>query len=123
MNQRPLSITIISCIFIAAAALGLAHHLVEFKLQHPFQYDVVWAGLVGLTAIVCGVFMFRGSNWARWLSLVWIAGHVVLGAFHSMHQLLAHGLLFAVFAYFLLRPQAAEYFHAKGSRDAKAINR
>ncbi len=112
MNKRPPSITVISCVFVAAATFGLAYHLIEFKTLHPFQYDIVWVSLVRLTAIVCGVFMLRGSNWARWLTLVWIAYHVVLSAFHSLHQLVVHGLLFAVFAYFLFRPNAMEYFHA-----------
>jgi hypothetical protein len=113
MNKRPPSITVISCVFVAAAAFGLAYHLIEFA-QHPFQYDIVWVCLVRLTAIVCGVFMLRGSNWARWLIMVWIAYHLVLSAFHSFHPLVVHGLLFTVFAYFLFRPQATEYFHAKG---------
>jgi hypothetical protein len=114
MNKRPLSITVISLVFAAAGAIGLAYHLIEFKVQHPFQYDIVWVSLVRLTAIVCGVFMLRGSNWARWLTLVWMAYHVILSGFHSWHQSVVHGLLFAVFAYFLFRPQATEYFHAKG---------
>jgi predicted cobalt transporter CbtA len=113
MNTRPLSITVLSCVFAAAGAIGLAYHLIEFKAQHPFHYDIVWVSLVRLAAIVCGVFMLRGSNWARWLTLVWIAFHVVLSAFHSLQELVVHGLLFAVFTYFLFRPQATEYFHAR----------
>ena len=35
-------------------------------------------------AIVCGVFLLRGHNWARWLALAWIAFHVVLSAFHAI---------------------------------------
>ena len=111
---RPISVTVISCVLVVTGAIGFAYHLIDFKSQHPFQYDIVWVGLVRLTAIVCGVFMLRGCNWARWLTLVWIAYHVVLSVFHPLYQLGVHGLLFAVFAYFLFRPQATEYFHAKG---------
>jgi predicted cobalt transporter CbtA len=114
MNKRPLSITVISFVFAAAGAIGLAYHLIEFKAQHPFQYDIVWVSLVRLTAVVCGMFMLRGSNWARWLTLIWMAYHVVLSGFHSLHEVVVHGLLLAVFAYFLFRPRATEYFHAKG---------
>jgi hypothetical protein len=114
MNKRPRSVTVISCVFAAAGVIGLAYHLTEFNVQHPFQYDIVWIVLVRLMAIVCGVYMLRGSNWARWLTLVWIAYHVILSGFHSLYELVVHSLLFAVFAYFLFRPQASEYF--RGAR-------
>ena len=87
MNNRPRSVTVISCVFAAAGVIGLAYHLTEFKVLHPFQYGIVWVVLVRLMAIICGVYMFRGSNWARWLTLVWIAYHVILSGFHSMDEL------------------------------------
>jgi hypothetical protein len=54
--------------------------------------------------------MLRGGNWARWLAIVWLAFHAILGAFHSLQQLVVHSLLLAVIAHFLLRPKAREYF-------------
>jgi len=113
MNKRPLSVTIIGCLLAATGAIGLVYHLKELKPQHPFQYDIVWVSLVRLAAIVAGVFMLRGSNWARWLALVWMLFHVVLSAFHSLQEFLVHALLLAVFAFFLLRPPANGYFRAK----------
>ena len=114
MNQRPRSVTIIGCLFVAAGVIGFAYHAAELKAQGPFEYDVVWVCFVRLLAILGGVFTLRGSNWARWLLLVWMAWHVILSAFHSLSELAMHGLLLAVFAYFLLRPQASAYFrHAR----------
>lgn len=112
MNRRPVSVTIISWLFIAAGVIGFAYHVTEFKAQRPFEYEVVWVCLVRLLAILSGLFMLRGSNWARWLLLVWIAYHVVLSAFHSLSELAMHGLLLGVVAFFLFRPQASAYFRA-----------
>jgi hypothetical protein len=118
MNKRPRSITVISWVFVAAGAIGLAYHATEFKVHRPFQYDVVWVCLVRLLAIICGMFMLRGSNWARWLLLVWIAYHVILSAFHSLFQVAMHTLLLGVVAYFLFRPRASAYFNrASAERD------
>jgi hypothetical protein len=103
-------VTIISLILIATGALGLVYHLTDLAAPHPFQYDVVWISLVRLIAIVCGVYMLRASNWARWLSLAWIAFHVILSIFHSLFQLGFHILVCAAFAYFLFRPRTSEYF-------------
>jgi len=60
------------------------------------------------------VYMLLGRNWARWLGLAWIAFHVIISAFHSAQELVIHGLLLALFAYFLLRPSASAYFRAEG---------
>jgi hypothetical protein len=121
MRKRPLAITIISWLFVAAGVIGLAYHATGFKAWRPFEYDAVWVCLVRLLAILCGVFMLRGSNWARWLLLVWIAYHVILSAFHSVFEVVIHSLLFGVVAYFLLRPQASAYF--RGTRHGHDLRR
>ena len=110
MNKRPHSVTVISWLFIAAGVVGFAYHATEFRIHNAFQYDLLWVCLVRLLAVLSGFFMLRGCNWARWLLLVWIAYHVVLSGFHSLSELVMHGLLFGVVAYFLLRREASVYF-------------
>src|SRR6266496_3008309 len=110
MNKRPLPITIISCIFIAVGSIAFLYHLAELKAQHPFKYELVWICFVRLLAVLSGVFMLRGFNWARWLLVVWIAYHVILSAFHSPLEVLVHTLLFVVVVYFLFQPRASAYF-------------
>src|SRR5689334_3421592 len=110
MSKRPLSITIVAWIYIAAGIVGIAAHITEFDVRHPFSNDAVLALIVRLLAVAAGVFMLRGANWARWLAIAWIAYHVVLSSFHSVPAAASHGLLLAVFAYFLCRRQANAYF-------------
>jgi uncharacterized membrane protein len=110
---HPLTISILSCVFLATGAIGFAHHLTDFKTQQPFQYEFVWISAVRLTAIVCGVFMLRGNNWARWLALAWIAFHVIVSFFHSLQEVVVHSLLFMLIAYLLFRPEARDYFHPR----------
>ncbi len=110
MNNRPLSVLLVACLYIATGALGFISHLIQYKPQHPFDYSLVWISLVSLLAVVSGVYMLRGGNWARWLALAWIAFHVVLSAFHSPFELAVHSLLFVAFAYLLFRPPANRYF-------------
>lgn len=108
--QRPAPVVVIGISLIAAGAVGLAYHLNDFTAQHPFGYDVLGIALIRLAAIFCGIYMLRGSNLARWLSLAWIAFHVILSAFHSHLELGVHILVFAAFAYFLFRPRTGEFF-------------
>jgi hypothetical protein len=115
MPKLPLPVIIIACVLIASGVAGLAYHFPEFGTKDPFQFDVIGVALIRLAAIVAGAFMLRGQNWARWLALAWIAAHVVIGAFHSMQQLIVHCVVFALFAFFLTRPAANEYFRGKGT--------
>ncbi|MBV8811190.1 MAG: hypothetical protein JO033_21185, partial [Acidobacteriaceae bacterium] len=111
----PLSVILIGCLYVVVGVIALAFHLAEFKPQHPFQYDIVWIVLTELTAILSGIYLLRGSNWARWLAIAWMAFHVVLSIFHPWSELLVHTLLFIAIAYFLFRPQANRYFRAAGT--------
>jgi hypothetical protein len=112
-NKRPISVTILACVYLSVGAIGFAYHFREFLL---LQQDIVWVELTQLLAIVCGAFMLRGHNWARWLALAWIVFHVVLSAFHSSREFAIHGLFCAVIAWILFRSQAAHYF--RNAREA-----
>ena len=115
-GKRPLSVTIIGLLFIATGVIGVVYHLIALK--HPFQNELIWVFLVRFLAIVCGLFMLLGSNWARWLALAWLAFHVVLSAFHSRSELIMHGVLLVVIAYFLFRPKVVEYFRGPRAEPA-----
>ncbi len=82
-NKRPISVTILACVYLAVGVGGFAVHFRELLARHP---DAVGIEVTELTAIVCGVFLLRGQNWARWLALAWIAFHVVLSAFHAIPE-------------------------------------
>lgn len=110
MKKRPLSVALIGYLFILAGATGLIYHIREFDPRHPFAFDSLWVPLIRVVAIVAGAYILQGKNWARWLALLWMLFHVILSAFHPINELVVHVLLLAVFAYFLLRPQSAEYF-------------
>ena len=103
--------------FIAAGVIGFAYHVTEFKL--PVKSEIVWVCLLRLLAVLGGVFVLRGHNWARRLLLLWIAYHVILSAFHSLSELVVHGLLFAAVAYVLFRPKASAYFRGVTAEPAQ----
>jgi hypothetical protein len=111
-KKRPISITILSWLYIVVGVLSTASHFAEFRVQRPVLNEVVWITVLGAAAIVAGVFMLRGQNWARLLALLWMATHVVISAFHLMHGLLIHSVLLLLIAYFLFRREAREYFRA-----------
>jgi hypothetical protein len=112
MNKRPVSISIIACLFAAVGVVAVSYHATEFTAG-PIQYDLVLVCLVRLFAIVCGVFLWRGRNWARWGVIVWLAYHVILSAFHNLGEVAMHALLLAIIAWFLFRPSASAWFRRR----------
>ena len=116
MRQRPLSITIISWLFIIFGSIALLQGLLPFGditvAQRIAELNGHWmVHLSRILQIVAGVFMLYGHNWARWLVVVWIAFHIVISALHSTLQLFLHVAIFSVILFFLFRKQASTYFH------------
>jgi hypothetical protein len=120
VNKRPLAVTVIAAVYIVTGAAGLAFHLTDFKSAHPLQFDVIGVAFVRLLAIIAGIYMLRGSNWARWLALAWMLFHVVIAALNSWVQCGVHAVFFVVIAYFLLRPEASRYFRGSATSPGRS---
>ena len=126
MNKRPLSITVVSWIFIATGCISLVRgllplvrasaskHIAELNAQELVDVGIVSAS--GLLAILGGVFMLHSFNWARWLCVVWMGFHFMVSILHSLFELAVHSVLFAVILFFLFQPRASAYFRT-GKRD------
>jgi len=115
MKERPLSITLISWLFILFGSIALVSALLPIagatQAQIVAEFKQHWmVHLSRLASIVAGLFMLRGHNWARWLLVVWMAFHIVISALHSLGQLLMHVAIFAVILFFLFRRPASAFF-------------
>ncbi len=108
-NKRPITVWVVSCLYIAVGAIGFAYHLRELMALQP---DSVWVELTGLLAILSGAFMLQGRNWARWLALAWMAFHVAI-SFPVLRQVMIHSLFLAVIAWLLFRPDVRRYFRGR----------
>jgi len=107
--RRPLSVTIIGWIYVVVGTFGFVYHLSE-SLRQPFNYGAVAIPLVSAVAIVAGIFLLRGDDWARWLALLWIAAHVGISFLDGWRPIAIHAVFMALIAFFLLRRNASEYF-------------
>ena len=114
--KRPLSVIIISLLMIATGVVTTVFHGMEAIKERSLAYDSILAVLVSVLAVVAGAFLLRAQNWARWLTIAWLAFHVILSAFHIVRELVMHSLLLAVIAFFLFRPAANRYFRAPKTR-------
>ena len=111
MKPRPLSITLISYVFITAGVVGIIYHASELKDVAIPEVSLVL--FVRMVAIIGGIFTLRGANWARWLLVAWIIYHVILSFFHSTAELIMHFVLSIVVVVSLFHPKANTYFKKK----------
>ena len=114
-NKRPISVTLIGCLYIVIGAVGFLYHAREFSAANAFRFDVLGIEIIRLLAILAGAFILRGRNWARWLAIAWMAFHVIVSAFHDLRQFAMHALFFAIISWLLLRPAAAQCFRSRPS--------
>jgi hypothetical protein len=105
-NKRPISVTILACVYLLVGAAGFIFH---FKESLASPRDGALIELTELIALVCGIFLLRGANWARWLALVWMLFHVAI-SFPQIQKVMVHTVICALIAWILLRPEASRYF-------------
>ena len=114
LAKRPLSVLVLSCVYIAVGTIGFAYH---FPRPLAFHYEDVWIEATELLAFVGGVFMLRGHNWARWLALAWIAFHVAISV-PMVRQIAIHSLFLAVIVWVLFQSRAREHLARTVKREA-----
>jgi uncharacterized membrane protein HdeD (DUF308 family) len=109
--KRPVEVAILGWLFIIVGTVNLGYPL----LKHPFDLWTVPASLVGVIAVVAGMFLLKGRGWSRWVLIAWLLFHVLVGAFISVSAALAHAALLIAVAYALLASPASMYFETKST--------
>lgn len=120
MKKRPLSITILGWLFIAAGSIPVAAELLSLSrvatvgtpaINRHTLFDTAFVLLSGLTAATAGAALLHGFKWARWVCMAWMAAHVVLSIWHSAFELVIHSVMLLVMTYILFRREGSTYFH------------
>lgn len=119
MKKRPIAVTIVSLVFILIGAGGLVRGIwswasgVRGGITNHELIDIALVSISGILALVSGLFMLRGANWARWLCLVWMALHVVISIGHEMSKVVVHSIMLVILLVVLLWPNANAYFRSQ----------
>ena len=106
VTKRPISIWILSCLYIAVGTIAFVYYFPELIAQHE---QGMLIELTELLAIVSGIFMLGGRNWARWLALAWMVFHVVI-SFPVIRQFVSHLIILAVIVWVLFLSNTRHYF-------------
>jgi hypothetical protein len=115
--NRPLAIVIVSALFILTGILGIATHTNDFNNPDIKLVELLWTLLVRILAIVCGVLLLYKIKWARWLAIVWLVYHIVIGAFNSTKEVISHTVILVIVCVLLFLPTSVDYFKRKTSSE------
>ena len=105
-RPRPVAVLLVSVLYMVVGAVGLAVHLPTVIGRQP---NSLWIELTELIALIAGVFLFRGRNWARWLAVIWMAFHVAI-SYPVLRQFVMHSIIFALIVWALFIPSSRRYF-------------
>ena len=115
--RRPVAVLIVAGAYLAVGIGGFVTHFHDL-LATPSEG--VWIELTELVAVVVGVFLLRGRNWARWLAVAWIGFHVVLSVFVNIRQVAVHVVLAALIVWLLFRQGTASWFQPPSAAPVSA---
>ncbi len=108
--KRPLTVTLIGSLYIAAGIIGFVYHLIAPSLSQFQQFLTLFLWVLAITG---GIFVLFRAKWARWILLVWITYHLIISFQHSTFEIIMHVIFFILTIYCLLQPNASKYFRNK----------
>jgi hypothetical protein len=111
LAARPRLVTLLGWMLVALGAVECVYRLT--RIQRPVHASDFGVPLFELIILACGVFLLRGSDWARWLAVAWVGFHVVVGSLHSVPRGIVHGAIFLVFAWMMFRPEMNAWFRTR----------
>lgn len=106
LKKIPVSVIAIACLYLAVGIGGSVAHFGDRSAP-----DWIWVEITECLAIVCGVFLLRAQDWARWLAIAWMVFHVVI-SFGVLRQLAIHCLFLLLIVWCLFRADASRFFRS-----------
>ena len=111
MKRPPIGVLAIAVLLLIAGVLGLWGDAKSYTSLSAYHYDILWPVGTHLLAIVAGVFLLLGHNWARWVAVLWMAFHVAI-SYPSLGKILGHSAFLLLFAGLLfVLPTSRTWFH------------
>ena len=112
MKNRPIPIIIVSTLFILVGIVGFAFHVKELSDK---VYETIWVLFVEILAVACGILLLLKIAWARWLAIAWLLYHIIISAFNSRSEMIAHIVFLIVISILLFLPVSSSYFKSKSN--------
>jgi hypothetical protein len=111
-NRIPVPVMLIACLYVAVGIVGFVAHFGDRRAP-----DWIWVEVTESLAIVCGIFLLRAHNWARWLAIAWMAFHVAI-KFGEWRPFAIHSLFLVLIVWCLFLTSARGFFQHTRTDDS-----
>jgi hypothetical protein len=111
-NRIPVPVILIACLYVAVGIVGFVAHFGDRRAP-----DWIWVEVTESLAIVCGIFLLRAHNWARWLAIAWMAFHVAI-SFGEWPPFAIHSLFLVLIVWCLFLTSARGFFQHTRTDDS-----
>ncbi len=118
--KPPRAVVAIAGLYLLIGVVNCGFQLWPWITGAGLRADAGWVLAVDGLAFVLGVFLLLGHNWARWLAVIWIGGHVVAMALYNRGELIVHAVIFGLIAYALFRAESGRFFRPSSAAPASA---
>jgi Trk-type K+ transport system membrane component len=112
MKKVPITILIVSILLIIVGGAGFISHLRDFINTQEKLYVTILVQLLRILAIISGVLLLQGINSGRWLAVAWVFSHILISAFNSASEVIAHIVIFIILSVLLFLPMSSKYFQS-----------
>lgn len=116
MKNRPLPVMVVSLLFILAGGVGFVYHVSDIFKPGGLSYAFILIQFLSILAVACGILLLFRMNRARWLALAWMAYHVIISAFNSISEMIAHFVFLIIISVLLFLPASSAYFQRKNKQ-------
>ena len=113
MKKYPFPVLIVSILFILVGCVGFAYHLKEIFAASDNKFETILILFLRVLAVVIGLLLLKRINLARWLAILWLVYHVIIGAFNSTSQMITHIVFLILVSVLLFLPASSAYFRDK----------
>jgi hypothetical protein len=103
-RRAPIGVIGVAALYLAVGVGTFIFHFKDLRAT-----DGIWLEATELLAVVCGLFLLRAQNWARWLAIAWMTFHVLL-SLGDLRQLAVHGAFLLLIVWALFRADANRFF-------------
>src|ERR1700750_937531 len=113
MKGRPLSIIVVSILFMITGIAGFIYHIKDFAEPGAKPLEITGVLMLELLAILCALLLIFRIAWARWLAIAWLALHVIISSLNSMSETIQHLVILVIVSVLLFLPVSSAYFRNK----------
>jgi hypothetical protein len=117
MKNRSIPVIIVAILFILVGCAGFIDHIDELSGLKNNQNETILILFLEIVAIICGLLLLYRIGWARLLAIAWLICHIIISAFNSIPEMMAHIVFLIIVSILLFLPSSTSYFRNRNKQE------